>query len=90
MSDYTLCGGPFPDGIFFTPTSRRCSILTSSAQDGALGDVGEALIPQSRRNLVAVRGSAGQDREDMPSGVPLSISVICLPMEHPLPAIQYC
>src|SRR4029453_8750059 len=32
--------------------------------DGALGDVGEALLPQPRRDLVAVRGPAGQDRED--------------------------
>ena len=34
--------------------------------DGALGDVGEALIAQPRRDLVAVRGPAGQDREDDP------------------------
>src|SRR4029453_14811811 len=32
--------------------------------DGAFGDVGEALLPQPRRDLVAVRGPAGQDRED--------------------------
>src|SRR5678816_945442 len=31
--------------------------------DGAFGDVGEALLPQPRRDLVAVRGPAGQDRE---------------------------
>src|ERR1019366_7481985 len=32
--------------------------------DGALGDVGEALFPQPCRDLVAVRGPHGQDRED--------------------------
>src|SRR6266542_2410452 len=32
--------------------------------DGALGDVEEALIPQPCRDLVAVGGPAGQDRED--------------------------
>src|ERR1700761_5748383 len=32
--------------------------------DGSFCDVGEALIPQPRRDLVAVRGPAGQDRED--------------------------
>src|SRR6476661_8930350 len=32
--------------------------------DGALGDVGEALLPQPCRDLVAVRGSAGQNREN--------------------------
>src|SRR5580700_3336151 len=32
--------------------------------NGALGDVGEALLPQPCRDLVAVRGSHGQDRED--------------------------
>src|SRR6266487_3473461 len=32
--------------------------------DGALGDVGEALLPQPRRDLVAVRGPHGQDRQD--------------------------
>src|ERR1700754_4259625 len=32
--------------------------------DGALGNVGEAPIPQRRRDLVAVRGPAGEDRED--------------------------
>jgi hypothetical protein len=32
--------------------------------DGALCDVGEALSPQPRRDLVAVRGPQGQDRED--------------------------
>src|SRR5262245_2093114 len=32
--------------------------------DGAFRDVGEALLPQPRRDLVAVRGPAGQDRED--------------------------
>src|SRR5262245_46728189 len=34
--------------------------------DRALGDVGEALISQPRRDLVAVRGPAGQDRENDP------------------------
>src|SRR6478735_3164755 len=34
--------------------------------DGALGDVGEALLAQPRRDLVAVRGPAGQDRQDDP------------------------
>jgi hypothetical protein len=33
--------------------------------DGALGDVGEALIPQPSRDLVAVRGPAGQNREEV-------------------------
>src|SRR4029453_9657534 len=32
--------------------------------DGAFGGVGEALLPQPRRDLEAVRGPAGQDRED--------------------------
>ena len=32
--------------------------------DGSFCDVGEALIPQPRRDLVAVRGPTGQDRED--------------------------
>src|SRR6476620_11013619 len=32
--------------------------------DGALGDVRETLLPQPRRDLVAVRSPAGQDRED--------------------------
>src|SRR5450631_4140671 len=32
--------------------------------DGAFGDVGEALLPQPCRDLVAVRGPHEQDRED--------------------------
>src|SRR5829696_1917066 len=32
--------------------------------DGALGDAGEALPPQPRRDLVAVRGPHAQDRQD--------------------------
>src|ERR1700693_156996 len=32
--------------------------------DGAFGDAGEALLPQPSRDLVAVRGPHGQDRED--------------------------
>src|SRR5262245_15625141 len=32
--------------------------------DGSFGDVREALVPQPRRDLVAVRGPAGQDREN--------------------------
>src|SRR5262245_33033080 len=32
--------------------------------DGALGDLGEALFAQPRRDLIAVRGPAGKDRED--------------------------
>jgi hypothetical protein len=50
--------------------------------DGAFGDVGEALIPQPRRDLVAIRRPAGWIARMMPSSVPLSISVICLPTEH--------
>src|SRR5262245_18388228 len=34
--------------------------------DGALGDVGKALLPKPLRDLVDLRGSAGQDREDDP------------------------
>jgi hypothetical protein len=44
--------------------------------DGALGDIGEALLPQPCRDLVAVRGPAGQDDALQDS---LSISVTCLP-----------
>ena len=57
-------GGPFSDGTFSTSTKPRCSILTSSGVDGALDDVGEALLAQPRRDLVAVRRLHGQDRED--------------------------
>src|SRR5215207_4423244 len=32
--------------------------------DGALGDVGESLVSQPRRNLVSVRIPAGEDRQD--------------------------
>src|SRR5476649_1351259 len=32
--------------------------------DGAFGDVGEALLPQPCRDLVAVRGPHGEDREN--------------------------
>src|SRR5678816_24144 len=32
--------------------------------DGAFGDVGKALLPQPCRDLVAIRGLHGQDRED--------------------------
>src|SRR5262245_43267695 len=46
----------------------EASLLDPDEQrvDSALGDVGEALSPQPRGDLVAVSGSHGQDREDDP------------------------
>ena len=62
----------------------EASLLDPDEQrvDGALGDIGETLFPQPRRDLVAVRGCPDRIARTMPSSVPLSISVICLPTEH--------
>src|SRR6266540_5890150 len=51
--------------------------------DGALGDVGEALLPQPCRDLVAVRGLHGQDRDRKStrlnsSHITISYAVFCL------------
>ncbi len=48
--------------------------------DRALGDLGEALLSQVGRDLVAVGRALREVREDDPLQTPLSISVSCFPI----------
>src|SRR5690606_5876734 len=76
----TLRGGPFSLGTFSTSTSPFCSMRTRSAYT-----VPSAISskPRSRRWVVISYPYAGlpdRSASKMTSSVPLSISVICLPI----------
>lgn len=78
LREYILRGGPFSEGTFSTSTSPRLLDPDEQRVDGALGDVGEALLAQPGGDLVAVCGLGEQDREDDALQRSLSISVACL------------
>src|SRR5437588_6427552 len=59
-----LARGPFLRRDLLHVDQSALLVPDQQRIDGAFRDVGEALLPQPRRDLVAVRGPAGQDRED--------------------------